>query len=163
MCLPLYMPSGRDDCCGGLCMPQFANPTEKARKLQDAGKILMAVHFLFTAFKFAIWGFGNAMSDVFSILILWCGIKRIDYCCVLLYLISVVQSLFTLAVGLCFFAQKDLREKTQPGLNVFSVNQAVNPNLKFQLTFSCFLVIFYCAAIYVSLLVYREFKGMMED
>lgn len=43
------------------------------------------------------------------------------------------------------------------------MGQGISSTIKVQLVFSCGLVIFYICAIYVSLEIYREFKGMMED
>ena len=67
-------------------------------------------------------------------------------------MISVVQNLFILGVGLAFYAQRDLNSSSsKQSLNVFDVNKSVSPNLKAQLVFSGFLIVFYLVAIYISL------------
>lgn len=58
-----------------------------------------------------IIGVFSGISDLFSCLILWCGLCRFDYCNVLIYMIMVLFDTFQLLVVLGFYFQTERGKK----------------------------------------------------
>jgi len=88
MCLPFGDDEGRD------LMGNLVPPNQKARDLKSTLEIILGIHFFVAILKMVVIGIFSGISDLFSCLILWCGLCRFDYCNVLIYMILVVFDAF---------------------------------------------------------------------
>ena len=89
MCLPF---GGDDE--GRDLMGNLVPPNQKARDRKTTLEIILGVHFFVAILKMVIIGIFSGISDLFSCLILWCGLCRFDYCNMLIYLILVIFDMF---------------------------------------------------------------------
>lgn len=106
MCLPF---GGDDE--GRDLMGNLVPPNQKARDLKTTLEIILGVHFFVAILKMVIIGIFSGISDLFSCLILWCGLCRFDYCNMLIYLILVIFDMFQLIVVLGFYFQTEKGKK----------------------------------------------------
>ena len=60
--------------------------------------------------KMVIWGFGSGFEDIFACMFLYCGLKRVDFCMVLMYIFSLVSMLFAIFVSLGFYWQNGIND-----------------------------------------------------
>ena len=89
MCLPL---GGEDE--GRDLMGNLVPPNQKARDLKSTLEIILGVHFFVAIVKMIILGIFSGISDLFSCIILWCGLCRFDYCNLLIYIILTLFDAF---------------------------------------------------------------------
>lgn len=59
--------------------PQFP-PSKKGEEYSKTLEWLMLGHGVIAVVKIILGGFGAGMGDCFSMLILWCGYSKFDYC-----------------------------------------------------------------------------------
>ena len=85
-------------------------PNSKATDIQDNLQTLIFVHLGLTIMKMVIWGFGSGFEDIFACMFLYCGLKRIDFCMVLMYIFSLVSMLFAIFVSLGFYWQNGIND-----------------------------------------------------
>ena len=89
MCLALGdEDEGRD------LMGNLVPPTQKARDLKSALQIILGVHAFVAVIKMVFIGIFSGIGDVFSCLVLWCGLCRFDYCQMMTYTILVLFDMF---------------------------------------------------------------------
>ena len=104
MCLfPIGGP-GSGNPCEECLKPSFP-ATERANTMRTTMKVVMVVELLLGITRGILEQ--DAMIpfwDLFNVLFLWCGLSRLDYCNVLIYMMFMLMLAFQLAVKLCFMA-----------------------------------------------------------
>ena len=89
MCLALG-----DDDEGRDLMGNLVPPNQKARDLKSALQIILGTHAFVAIIKMIFIGIFSGIGDIFSCLVLWCGIYRYDYCQMMTYIILTLFDLF---------------------------------------------------------------------
>ena len=74
------------DCCGDLFKPTLA-ASPKANQIKSTVTTVLYFHLALVVIKMCLMGVGSGLQDLIGCLILYCGISRIDYCQVMLYII----------------------------------------------------------------------------
>lgn len=106
MCIPLGGDDEQRDFMGNL-----VPPNQKARDLKSSLEIILGVHFFVAIVKMVIIGIFSGISDIFSCVILWCGLCRFDYCNMFIYLVFVLFDVFQLLIVLGFYFQTSQGKK----------------------------------------------------
>ena len=91
--------------------PQFP-PTKRAEELKGILEYVLYGHVVVAVIKLILQGPSGLMNDLFSVLILWCGYARYDYCQTITYMLMCLQDACTLGVGLAFWYEKKALFKT---------------------------------------------------
>jgi hypothetical protein len=58
-------------------MGNLVPPNQKARDLKSTLEIILGIHFFVAILKMVVIGIFSGISDLFSCLILWCGLNSI--------------------------------------------------------------------------------------
>lgn len=117
-------------------------------------QIILGLHFLLSILKLFIIGFGPALNDLISCLILFCGVSQHNFCHILIYMVFNIFGAFFLFTLIGFYIQSGqientfIQGNTQAGLFI---------------GFSIVMFIFYIFSIYYSFQTYKEFKAMLQD
>ena len=96
MCIPIMNPFRNDndpDCCGQLFKAQIP-VGQKGKEYQDTLQMLLVAQLFACVIKGAVWGPGIVLQDLFACMILFCAMKRVDYCLILLYIFSIASMTF---------------------------------------------------------------------
>ena len=88
-------------------MGNLVQPNHKARDLKSTLEIILGVHFFVAIVKMVVIGIFSGLSDIFSCIILWCGLCRFDYCNMLVYIVLTLFDAFQLLVILGYYFQTD--------------------------------------------------------
>merc|ERR1712038_244724 len=96
--------------------------------------------------------------ELIDVLILFCALARMDFCCIIIYLINITLNFFT------WLNQLGLLVQTGKFSEVYSSEKSQNQfGASGRTTLVIILEVFYIVATIVCFLAYREFKGMMVD
>ena len=137
---------------GGLNMQPVAPPTDLAKKLQKKLWIILWVH-LALALTFFFITLSQGLQDIFLVLILWCGISKVHYCQLLIYM------LFSMYNWVNFFSIIGFAIQQGKFASAFAAGGASTMIMLLILSF----LVFYPVAIYFCFKAYREFKGLLYD
>ena len=96
------IPLGGDDEQRDL-MGNLVPPNQKARDLKSTLEIILGIHFFVAIVKMIVIGIFSGLSDIFSCIILWCGLCRFDYCNMLIYIVLTLFDAFQLLVILGYY------------------------------------------------------------
>ena len=92
-------------------------------------KGIIVAHIFFLIIKATVWGISEALQDIFAIMILFCGVSRLDYFMILLYMFTLMSMTFYMIVSIGFFLQvknnKDAAERS-PGERTNLVGKALS-------------------------------------
>ena len=92
-------------------MGNLVPPNQKARDLKSTLEIILGVHFFVAIVKMVVIGIFSGLSDIFSCIILWCGLCRFDYCNMLIYIVLTLFDAFQLLVILGYYFQTERGKK----------------------------------------------------
>ena len=96
----------------------------------------------------------NGIYEIIDVLILFCALAQMNYCCLIIYLINITINFFVSFNQLGLWVQTgSLSEQLQNG----SLGQT------FAISIIIALTIFYVVATVFAFYAYREFKGMLVD
>ena len=71
-----------------------SNTKLKSKGLKNTFEIILGFHFFVAIVKMIVIGIFSGLSDLFSCVILWCGLCRFDYCNMLIYIILTLFDAF---------------------------------------------------------------------
>ena len=135
-----------------MCEP-VCPPTEKGKEHQKKLMIIGFIH-LALAICYCFVLPMNGIYEIIDVMILFCALAQMNYCCLIIYLINITINFF-----ICF---------NQLGLWIQTGSlseQMSNASLgqTFAISIIIALTIFYVVATVFCFYAYREFKGMLVD
>lgn len=133
----------------GLNMQPMVPPTLAANQHKAKLYFVMLAHIILSIMYLFVNPFGG-LSELITVLILWCAASQMNFCLLLFYIIMCGFSLVTNVARIGLWIQTNslgeiFSESTFPALVIV------------------FFTVFYPAAMYFAFQAYREFKGMMID
>ena len=127
-------------------------PSPRAKKLNSSMYVILGCEVVLAILRFALaWDFFGGLIEIMLCLILYCGIRQMQYCNMLMYIIiCLIFWVFALvALGTVVqhnqWGQLDNSNKLRP----FIVN--------------CIAFVFYFAAMTVGFYCYREYKALQYE
>ena len=122
-------------------------PNERTKTLRKDIIIYMIVFGVCILMKFSIGMF--PIQDLFSVLLLWCGYRTLNYCCMSFFVLMSMFNFFELV--------STIGKAVQNGTKIFNKINFLNS-----------VIILFCIGVYIwgfyiCLMCYREFKGLMKE
>ena len=103
-----------------------------------------------------LFGIFSGLNDLISCAILYCGIKQVNYCNVLMYMVFQLLNVVQLFATIGYYVQ----------FNAFQsgslVSSSSGTSQGFMIGFAVLLFAFYIVAVYVSFNAYKEFKALAQ-
>jgi hypothetical protein len=126
----------------------------KAKKLKMILYVCIVIHIGLAIFMmFTGDGIFGGIFELLTCLILYCGLSRYDFCCVLFYMFLNLLSAIQRFALLGLFVQIKLSEYN-------SADVDFKPTA---IVCSALLLVYYIPAIWISFLAYKEFKAMVGE
>ena len=109
------------------------------------------VHFILCIMMFFIW-VQKGLYELINVMIIFCAVARMDYCCLVLYVLNCFISFFQ------YFNMLGLA--VQEG-NLIAWNDSSKQSRRdsFSVTVVCLLTVFYFVVIILSFFAYRYWKA----
>ena len=136
-----------------MCEPVVPNPTAKAKSHRNTLMIIGFIH-LALAIMYCFILPMNGIYEIIDVMILFCALAQMNYCCLIIYLINITINFFISFNQLGLWVQTGQVSDT---LKSASFGQT------FAISIIIALTIFYVVASIFCFFAYREFKGMLFD
>jgi hypothetical protein len=131
---------------------------QKGLALKARLSIVLYANILLSILKMFVLNPYSAFGDLFSCLMLYCGINQHHFCLVLMYMIMTLFDSFYMFCTIAYIVQ--IGQVTTKGLSSSSsALESSDIGSGIVLAFIAIMSLFYVVAIYYSFQTYKEFKA----